>query len=179
MRHRRQQGATCARKGRSCVKRHSGAAVRQVLLSRPSLQTLGEVGDQRAGAWELACPSAAVVREKQRHQSHSSRTCRREGALREPPAGPSPQLDDGWWPTLPSLSGQEAQAGGAPTELSSSGGKAGHAALGTPPDRDSKAVECTLTGHSLVPTLPWHMPPRQDEVPGDMPVVQYSHLARK
>ena len=63
------------------MKGHSGAAVRQVLLFRPSLQTLGDVGDHRAGAWELACPRAAVVREKQSPQSHSNRTFRREGAL--------------------------------------------------------------------------------------------------
>ena len=46
---------------RMVMKGHSGAAVRQVLLFRPSLQTLGDVGDHRAGAWELACPRAAVA----------------------------------------------------------------------------------------------------------------------
>lgn len=74
------KGQVCS-EGEKLCEGSQGAAVRQVLLFRPSLQTLGEVGDQRAGAWELACPSAAVVREKQSHQSHSSRTFHREGAL--------------------------------------------------------------------------------------------------
>ena len=60
MRHRRRPRARCARKGRSHAKGHRGAAAHRALLFRPSLHTLGEVGDQRAGAWELACPSAAV-----------------------------------------------------------------------------------------------------------------------
>lgn len=37
----------------------------------------------------------------------------------------------------------------------------GHTPLGSPSDRDSKIEACTLAGHGLVPTLSWHMPPRQ------------------
>lgn len=45
-------------------------------------------------------------------------------------------------------------------------GRAGHTTLDSPPDRDSKIEARTLPGHSLVPTLPWHMPPRQGPGPG-------------
>lgn len=51
-------------------------------------------------------------------------------------------------------------------EAPSGQGRAGHTTLGTPPDRDSKIEARTLPGHGLVPTLHWHMPPRQGPGPG-------------
>lgn len=107
------KGQACS-EGEKPIEGSQGAAARRVLLYRPSLQTLGEVGDQRAGAWELACPSAAVSgKSKVTKATAAGRVAEREHS-ESPPLARVPSWMMAGGPPCPVSQGRKLKLAGLP-----------------------------------------------------------------